>query len=108
MPKYVYAYHGAPNFETKEAGAAHMSAWRAWNASLGDAVVDPGLPVGPSMTVQTGGSVAEGGGANPISGITIVQADTMEEALAMAKTCPHITSGGSGTIEVAEALDMEM
>lgn len=108
MPKYVYAYHGSPKFETKEDGAAHMSAWREWNASLGDAVVDPGLPVGPSMTVLTDGSVAEGGGSNPISGVTIVQADNMDSALAMAKSCPHVTAGGSGSIEVAEALDMEM
>lgn len=106
MPKYVYAYHGAPKFETKEDGAAHMVAWREWSAGLGSAVVDPGLPVGPSMTVQSDGSFVEGGGTNPISGITIVQADTMESALGMAKACPHISAGGS--IEVAEAMDMEM
>lgn len=106
MPKYVYAYHGAPNFETKEDGAAHMAAWQKWNAGLGDAVVDPGLPVGTSMTVTADGTIVDGGGANPISGITIVQADTMEGALEMAKSCPHITAGGS--IEVAEAMELEM
>lgn len=106
MPKYVYAYHGAPKFETKEAGAAHMVAWKEWSAGLGNAVVDPGLPVGPSMTVNIDGSISEGGGSNPISGITIVQAETMDEALTMAKACPHVAAGGS--IEVAEGMDMEM
>jgi hypothetical protein len=106
MPKYVYAYHGSPKFETKQAGADHMVAWKKWSAGLGDAVVDPGLPVGPSMTVNSDGSFAEGGGANPISGVTIVQAESMDKALAMAKACPHIAAGGS--IEVAEAMELEM
>lgn len=105
MPKYVFAYHGAPEFKTKQDGANHMVAWREWMQGLGDAVVDPGMPVGKSMTVSTAG-VVEDGGSNPLSGITIVQADTMETAVTMAKACPHISAGG--TIEVAQAMDMEM
>lgn len=105
MPKFVFAYHGAPQFETKEAGMAHMVKWQAWSASLGDAMVDPGMPVGASKTVSAEG-IADDGGSNPLSGVTIVQADTMEEALDMAKSCPHVELGG--TIEVAQAMDMEM
>ena len=105
MAKFVLAYHGKPDIQTKEDGAALMVAWKAWSAGLGDAVVDPGMPVGASMTVTAKG-VEEGGGSNPLSGITIVQADTIEEAIAMAKGCPHLS--GTGTIEVAEALQMDM
>lgn len=105
MPKFVLAYHGSPQFNTKEEGAAHMIAWQKWSQGLGDAVVDPGTPVGPSMTVSLD-EVVDGGGSNPLSGITILQANTMDDALELVKDCPHLDAGG--TIEVAEALNMEM
>ncbi len=105
MPKFVLAYHGNPDIQSKEEGAAHMAAWKAWSAGLGDAVVDPGMPVSASKTITEAG-VEDGGGSNPLSGITIIQAETMDEAIAMAKDCPHVS--GSGTIEIAEAMQMDM
>ncbi len=105
MPKFLLAYHGGHNFKSKEEGMEHMTKWQAWSTGLGDAVVDPGMPVGPSKTVSADG-VTEGGGSNPLSGITILQADTIEAACEMAKACPHVDIGG--TIEVAQAMDMEM
>jgi hypothetical protein len=105
MQKFLLAYHGGKQFETKEEGMAHMVNWKAWMNELGDAVVDPGVPVGMSKTVGTNG-VSDGGGSNPLSGITIVQAGTEEQALEMAKACPHVAIGG--TIEVAPVIDMEM
>lgn len=105
MPKFLFAYHGGHQFETKEEGMVHMAKWQAWSAGLGDAVVDPGMPVSGSKTVSSDG-ITDGGGSNPLSGITIVQADTIEAALEMAKSCPHVTIGG--TIEVAQAMDMSM
>lgn len=105
MPKFVLAYHGKPDLQSKEAGAAHMVAWKAWSAGLGGAVVDPGMPVGASRTVTANG-VQDGGGANPLSGITVIQAETMDDAIALVKDCPHLS--GTGTIEIAEAMTMEM
>lgn len=103
MSKFVLAYHGGKRFETKEEGAAHMTKWHAWNAELGRAVVDPGMYFGPSKTVSADG-IADGGGSNPLSGITILQADTMDAVLKMANACPHVDIGG--TIEVAEVKQM--
>lgn len=105
MPKFVLAYHGKPDIQSKEDGAAHMTAWKAWMTGLGDAVLDPGLPLGASKTVSATG-VEDGGGANPLSGITIVEADNIEDAITMAQGCPHLS--GTGTIEVAEAMRMDM
>ena len=105
MPKFVLAYHGKPDIQSKEDGAAHMVAWKAWSAALGDAVIDPGMPVGMSKTITATG-VEDGGGTNPIAGITILQADTMDDAIPMARDCPHLS--GSGTIEIAEALKLDM
>lgn len=105
MQKFLLAYHGGKKFETKEDGMAHMEEWKAWMGGLGDAIVDPGMPVGASKTVSQDG-VTDDGGSNPLSGITVVQADTIEQALEMAKACPHVSMGG--TIEVAPTIDMEM
>lgn len=106
MTKFVLAFHGHPEFETKEAGAAHMAAWMAWIKDLGPAVVDPGLPLGPSRTINADKSVTENGGSNPIVGITVLEAETFSDATAMVRTCPHLTAGGS--IELAPAVQMDM
>lgn len=105
MPKYLLIYHGKPDLQTPEDGQKHMEKWKAWSAGLGDAVVDPGLPVGMSKTITATG-VEDHGGSNPTSGMTVLQADTMEAAIKLAQGCPHLS--GTGTIEIAEAMDMEM
>ena len=104
MPKFLYAYHGGKKPETPEAGAEFMGRWRAWMQGLGDAVVDPGYPAGMSKTLSADG-VEDHGGSNPLSGISIVEADDIDTAIEMAKGCPHLDHG---TIEIAEAIDMEM
>ncbi len=102
MPKFVFAYHGGKPPESPEEGEKVMAAWNAWFQTLGSAVVDGGAPVGASKTVSAGG-VADGGGANPLSGYSIVNADNLDAAIEMAKGCPILEAG---TVEVAEALDM--
>lgn len=104
MPNYVFAYHGGGMPETPEEGAKVMAAWQSWYGSMGDAVVDGGAPVGMSKTVSTSG-VADDGGSNPLSGYTVVKADTIEAACKMAKGCP-ILDGGKGTVEVAPVHEM--
>ena len=105
MPKYLLIYHGNPDIQGPEEGAKHMAAWKAWSAGLGDAVVDPGLPVGPSKTITASG-VEDHGGSNPASGMTVLQADNMDDAVAFAQGCPHLS--GTGTIEIAEAMQLDM
>ena len=102
MPKYVFAYHGGKAPESPEEGAKVMAAWEAWMNGLGEAIVDPGNPVGMSKTV-TGSGVEDNGGSNPLSGYTLVNADSIEAACEMAKGCPILVDG---TIEVAEAMEM--
>lgn len=105
MQKFILAYHGGKTSMTSEEGQQHMQRWMAWMDGLGDAVVDRGLPVGPSVTVSSDG-VLEDGGANPLSGITIIQAESQEAAIAMTQKSPHLDIGG--TIELAPAMEMPM
>tara|TARA_R110000787_G_scaffold4726_12_gene17940 strand:+ start:690 stop:1064 length:375 start_codon:yes stop_codon:yes gene_type:complete len=106
MTQFVFAYHGGNPDMTPEQGQQLMAKWGAWMESLGAAMVDPGHAVGKSVTVSTSG-VADNGGANPISGVSVVEAASMEAAVEMAKASPHITLAG-GSIEIAPVLDMEM
>ncbi len=104
MAKYLYVYHGGSHPESEEEVKQVMNAWSQWFGSLGSAVVDGGNPVGTSSTVKSDGSVASNGGANPASGYSLVEASSLDEALAKAKGCPILAAGGS--VEVAEAIDM--
>ena len=101
MPKYVLAYHGSKRPENP---AQHMTRWKAWVDELGATLVNPGLPLGRSKTVSSD-DVTDGGGANPLSGFSVVEASSMDAAVAMAQGCPHLDIG---TIEIAEAMDMDM
>ena len=104
MPDYVFVYHGGKKPETPEAGEKEMAAWGAWFESIGAAIKQPGNPVGMSKTVTSGG-VADDGGANPVSGYSVVSADSIDAACDMAKGCPMVTDG-SGSVEVAEVIEM--
>ena len=104
MPKYLLAYHGGGMAETEAEQAKAMAAWGAWFGSLGEAVVDPGNPTGPSRTLAADGSASAGGGPNPVTGYTLVTATDLESAVSLAKGCPILASGG--TIEVAETIEM--
>ncbi len=103
MPKFILAYHGGKRFDTREEGAAHMKKWNAWNSGMGDKVIEPGLYFGMSKTVNAQG-VADDGGPNPLSGIAIIEVEKIEDALEIAKDCPHCDIGG--TIEVAQIMEM--
>ena len=47
--------------------------------------------------------VTDDGGPNPLMGFTIVEAESMDAALEIAKACPHLEIG---TIELAEVKQM--
>ncbi len=102
MPSYIIAYHGGKKPESPEEGAKHMAKWKAWVGGLGDAVVNPGTPLGMSKFVSADG-VSDGGGPNALTGFSVVKADSMDAALEMAKGCPFLDIG---TLEVAEMKEM--
>ena len=104
MPKFIFAYHGGATPSTPQEGEKVMAKWMAWMASIGPSIADGGNPVGPSMTVSKGGTKS-GGESNPLSGYTLVNADTMEAACAMAAGCP-INDDASGSVEVCECMEM--
>ncbi len=70
----------------------------AWVGGIGDALINPGTPLGKPKTVSSGG-VSDDSGSNRLMGFSIVKADSMDAALEMAKGCPFLEFGGSRPIE---------
>ncbi len=104
MAKYLYVYHGGSAPESEADIAKVMDEWGQWFGSMGAAVIDGGNPVGISSTVNSDGTVSDDGGANPASGYSLIEGSDLNDALAKAKACPILKSGGS--VEVAEVHDM--
>ena len=104
MAKYLFVYHGGSTPESEEEVAKVLDTWGQWFGSMGSAVVDGGNPVGMSSTVNSDGSVADDGGANPASGYSLIEASDLDDAVTKAKACPILAAGGS--VELAEAFDM--
>ncbi|UOA28867.1 YciI family protein [Pseudosulfitobacter sp. DSM 107133] len=104
MPNFIFAYHGGTTPQTPEEGAAAMAKWVAWFENLGAAVVDGGNPVGQSKTVTASGVTGDGG-ANPLSGYSVISAADIDAAAEMAKGCPMVVDG-SGSVEVAPIIEM--
>lgn len=102
MSDYVFTYYGEPKFESPEQGAKYMEKWGRWEGSLGKALVNPGVPLKRAKTVSSDG-VSDNNSSNRVTGYYVVQAESMEAAIEMAKGCPHLEHG---TIDVAEAMEM--
>lgn len=102
MAQYLITYLGTPKSGTPEENQQHMSKYRAWLSSLGDSAVSPANPIKNTRTVNSDGSVTAG--TSSMSGFTIIQADSEEAALGIAKACPFLEVGGS--LEVSELMQM--
>lgn len=92
MPEYlVLGFRGGAPESLDEARVLNQR-WEAWLGTVKDHVVDAGGPFGEAAT-----HAAEGTGAQ---GYFTIRAGTLEEALAVARTCPAVEDGGG--IEVLE------
>ena len=91
MPQYLIVYLGGEQPSNPEEGKQHFSKYMAWLSSLGNAAVSP------ASTVTNGSKTT-------MSGYTIIEADSMETALSIAKDCPFLDIGGY--LEVSELVEM--
>jgi len=103
MPQYAIVYLGGDQPSSPEEGKQHMSKYMDWLSSLGDSAVSPANPLKNTSTVNPDGTVTTGG-TTTMSGFTIIEVDTLDAALAVAKKCPFLEIGGS--LEVSELVQM--
>jgi len=102
MAKYLLAYRGGAMPETPEAQAQMTAAMGTWLGQLGSAVADAGNPVSQAKTIGADGSVS-GDGRSSLSGYSIISADSLDAAIALAKRSPVLLGGSS--IEVCETFE---
>ena len=92
MSKYVLLYQGGAVPQSPEEGEKVMTAWRAWFAAGGDAILDPGNAFGAVLPPST------------VNGYSIVEAGSAGDLASMLGDHPHVAAGGR--IEIQETVDM--
>ena len=91
MAKFLFAYR---TNQTALPSDDAVSAWRAWLESMGTSLDDRGHPVFDRRALGNCGSDTR------LGGYSLITADDLEGALALAKGCPGIERGGG--VEVGE------
>ncbi|MFC1437009.1 hypothetical protein ABUW04_01970 [Streptacidiphilus sp. N1-10] len=95
MTKYVFSFR-VPADYAPDAGTP--AEWRAWFGTLGPALVDVGNAVTDYAAL---GEV--GGSRSRVVGYSVVSAEDMDSALALAKDCPALRVGGG--VEVGPVME---
>ncbi|MGB8647624.1 MAG: hypothetical protein WCF84_20490 [Anaerolineae bacterium] len=105
MAKYLLLYGAGKMGATEAEQQALMAAWTAWFTQIGDALVDPGNPTTQNAkTIASNGTVSDITNGMIPGGYSIVKADSMDAAVAIAKGCP-VLQGGSNLM-VFETFDV--
>ncbi|WP_420642714.1 YciI family protein [Candidatus Leptofilum sp.] len=105
MTQFVLLYTGGSMPESEEESAKVMQEWGAWMGSLGEALVSGGNPFTPQVkNIDNSGNVADGPAGTQATGYSIIEADSLDTAVELAKGCPHWRHGGD--ISVYETIRM--
>ncbi|MGH1330963.1 MAG: hypothetical protein ACRBBK_08785 [Paracoccaceae bacterium] len=104
MAQFFLGYKGGEKPATPEAGKAMMAEWQAWVGELGDALVVAQQPLMGSKTLTSSG-VEDGQGPDPLSGYSILEAEDMEAALKIAKTCPFLKMN-TARLQISQLMGM--
>lgn len=110
MKKFIAIYYSTPEAlaqsanMTPEEMAKGMEPWMQWNAKVGDKMVDLGAPLMPGNQLNTKGDWLEG--SKLLSGYSIVQAESLEDAKTLFDGHPHLAWDEGASIEVHEAVEM--
>ena len=103
LAQFGLLYVGEPKFSgSEEEGQAHQQRYFAWLDGLGDAAVNRGIPFGPPTRVDATGVSSEAR-EDRLTGLTIIEAEDMDAAIDMAKTCPFAEVG---TLDVVQIYQM--
>ena len=91
---------------TPEQGAEVMAKWGVWMEKVGGALSDVGTPFGPGSSVIDDGS---SGSAVSLTGYSIVTADDIGGARALADGHPYLSEGlGNYAVDIYEMLPVPL
>ncbi len=110
MKKFIVTYHAPaeataqmadPTPEQMEEG---MKPWIAWAEKCGDQLVDLGTPLMGGQLLRTDGSSSDS--QREVTGYSILQANSMEEAKALMDDHPHLGWNKGCQIEIHESVPL--
>jgi len=114
MKDFMMLFHSEPNPNynpTPEEIQAEVKEWQDWMGSIGaqGKLKNPGEALGfEGKTMHADGSITDGPYAELkeiVGGFIIVSADSVDDAMELAKGCPALSSGGK--VEVRDIMDLE-
>jgi hypothetical protein len=94
MTKYLYLYSAGRRGSKERMARGWLPLWMTYFGELGPALVDQGASLVPISHLLGGAKACEA------TGFSIIQARTLEEAVALTAGHPHLRHGGA--IEVME------
>ena len=98
IAKYVFSYRVPSDFVP--GSPESVAAWQSWLGGMGSSLADLGEAVIEAAAV---GEVASG--TTRLAGYSVVVADDMDAALAIAKGCPALRTGGG--VEVGAVMEAD-
>jgi hypothetical protein len=99
MAKFVLLYAGGRMAEGEAEQAAVMQAWGEWFGRLGSALVDGGQPFAPvAKSIASDGTVTDGPVGTMATGYSILEAESLDAAVELAKSCPVFLGGAQMTV----------
>lgn len=104
MPAYLLTYHGGELPRGDEDEMELIVTWAEWLDSLGDALIDGGNPAGEAARLDPDGTLTPLL-SNRISSYTMFDADDLEAATTLARSCPLLSLGTS--IEITELIELD-
>lgn len=102
MPKFILVYHGGKQPSAAAGGPEQKERFMEWMAGVGSALVSPANPFGPSKIVSADG-VEDAPLAEALSGYSVLEAEDLDAAVEIAKSCPFLEIGN---LEVAKLMQM--
>ena len=92
MPSFIFIYRAGPDPVPADRIPENRAAWRAWNEALAE---EYGIRTAGGRTVTPAGV---GDYDGDVRGASMVEFDSMDAAVEVAKGAPNLTFGG--TVEV--------
>ena len=88
MSKFIFTYRQPANYVPSQTDPNVVSPWTKFFEGIGSRIVEPGQPVFERA------AFGEIGGSTKLAGYSIVEADSLDAGLALARECPAIEQGG--------------
>lgn len=105
MAKYMVVYTGGMGMSADpDEQQRIMAEWGAWYEKMGAAIADGGAPFADAKHLK-GDGIADGPiGDTPLTGYTLIEADSLDAAAAACESHPHLNHGGH--VQVYTCIDM--